>query len=309
MKNYSKGYASVLSVQFQKTFKNIYSSIAYTYTDAKTLNDGGSIAASMWRDRPVSNDPNAAELGFPNFYQPHRVIAQASYRKEYGKHYATSIGLVYEMAPSPSSANIPQTGAGSYTYSGDVNNDGTGGNNDLIYIPRSQSDIVLVPVNTGGGTITDTRTPNQIWNQLNNFINQDPYMSTHRGQIAERNAVVLPYFKHLDVNITQDFYFKSGKEKHTLRVSFDMINIGNFVNKNWGVGKFFATPFNTSQNAASFLKYEGIVPAGSADAGKPRYSFPYQDAANQIPYVNSFQDNTNIFSRWQGQIGIRYLFN
>jgi hypothetical protein len=116
-------------------------------------------------------------------------------------------------------------------------------------------------------------------------------------------------WKHLDLNITQDFYLKTGKTKHTLRVSFDIINVGNFLNKNWGVAKTFATPFSTSQNAASFLRYEGLVPAGSPDAGKPRYSFLYQDAANQIPFVNSFQDNTAIFSRWQGQFGIRYLFN
>lgn len=304
MKNYSKGYGHVLTMQLQRTTRNLYTSVAYTYSNVKTLNDGGSIAASMWRDRPVSADPNAAELGRPNFYQPHRVIAQASYRIEYAKHYATSIGLVFEAAPSSTAFSS----VGSYTYSGDLNNDGTGGNNDLMYIPKNQTDIVLVPVNTGGGTITDTRTPAQIWNQLNNFINQDPYLSTHRGEVAERNAVVLPYFKRLDMNITQDFYLKTGKEKHTLRVSFDMINFGNFLNKNWGVMKTFSTPFNSSQNAASFLRYEGLVASGT-DAGKPRFSFPYQDAANQIPYTSSFTDNTSIFSRWQGQLGIRYLFN
>jgi hypothetical protein len=308
MKNYSKGYSALVTLQLQKTFRNLYTSVAYTHSRSKSMNEGGSIAASMWRDRPVSNDPNAPELGFSNFYQPHRVIAQASWRKEYAKHYATSIGLVFEAAPSPTSTNLPTTTAGSYTYTGDVNNDGTGGNNDLIYIPRNQSEIILVPINTGGGTITDTRTPAIIWNQLNNFINQDPYLSTHRGQIAERNAVVLPFWKHLDLNVTQDFFLNTGKSKHTLRVSFDIINVGNFVNKNWGIAKTFATSFSTSQNAASFLRYEGLVPTG-ADAGKPRYSFLYQDAANQIPFVNSFQDNTAIFSRWQGQLGIRYIFN
>jgi len=308
MKNYSEGYGHVLTAQLQRTSKNLYTSIAYTYTNVKTLNDGGSIAASMWRDRPVSADPNAAELGRPNFYQPHRVIAQASYRVEYAKHYATSIGLVFEAAPSPINVVLPLTSAGSYTYSGDINNDGTGGNNDLMYIPRNQSEIVLVPVNTGGGTITDTRTPAQIWAQLNSFINQDPYLSEHRGEVAERNGVVMPYAKKLDLNITQDFYMKTGKEKHTLRVSFDIINLGNFLNKNWGLTKTFTTPFNTSQNAASFLRYEGLVTTG-ADAGKPRYSFPYQDAANQIPFTSSFTESTSIYSRWQGQIGIRYLFN
>ncbi|MBA2250414.1 MAG: TonB-dependent receptor [Chitinophagaceae bacterium] len=293
MKNYSKGYSYFFTLQLQKTFRNFYTSVAYTHSQSKSINDGGSIAASTWRDRPVSNDPNAPELGNSNYYQPNRVIGQVSYRKEYAKHYATSVGLIFEAAPN---------GVGSYTYSGDANNDGTGGNNDLIYIPRNQSEIVLVPVNTGGGTITDTRSANVIWNQLNNFINQDPYMSAHRGQIAERNGAVLPYFKHLDVNITQDFYLKSGKNKHTLRLSFDMINIGNFLNKNWGVVKSFSS--------TSFLKYEGLVLApADPNVGKPRYSFLYQDATNQIPFVNSYQDNSSIFSRWQGQVGIRYLFN
>lgn len=293
MKNYSKGYSTVSTIQLQKNFRNVYASVSYTYSKSKSINDGGSIAASTWRDRPVTNDPNAAELGYSNFYQPHRVLAQAFYRKEYGGHYATSVGLVFEAAPN---------GVGSYTYSGDVNNDGTGGNNDLIYIPKTQADIVLVPVNTGGGTIKDTRTAAEMWNQLNSFIDQDKYMKSHRGQVAERNAAVLPFFKHLDVNVTQDFYLKTGKSKHTLRLTFDMINIGNFLNKNWGIAKSFSS--------TSFLKYEGLVTdAASPDLGKPRYSFLYQNADNKIPFTDSYQDNTSIFSRWQGQLGIRYLFN
>ncbi|MEO9144659.1 MAG: TonB-dependent receptor [Ginsengibacter sp.] len=301
MKNYSKGYSYILTFQVQKTFKNFYASAAYTNSTSRSINDGGSIAASTWRDRPVKNDPNSAELGYSNYYQPNRIIAQLSYRKEYAKHFATSFGLIFEAAPA---------GVGSYTYIGDVNKDGTGGNNDLMYIPKNQSDIVLVPVNTGGGTVTDTRTPAVIWNQLNNFISQDRYMNSHRGQVADRNAVVLPYFKHLDLNVTQDFYLNAGKNKHTLRVTFDLINLGNFLNKQWGVAKTWSTSFNSSANAASFLKFEGIVTTpGDPNLGKPQFSFPYQDATNQIPYVNSYQDNTGIFSRWQGQIGLRYLFN
>jgi len=293
MKNYNKGYSTVATIQLQKNFKNVYASVSYTYSKSKSINDGGSIAASTWRDRPVTSDPNAAELGYSNFYQPHRVIAQAYYRKEYADHYATSVGLVFEAAPA---------GVASYTYSGDVNNDGTGGNNDLIYIPRTQSDIVLVPVNTGGGTITDTRTPDEMWNQLNSFIDQDHYMKSRRGQVAQRNAAVLPFFKHLDANVTQDFYLKTGKSRHTLRLSFDMINIGNFISKNWGIAKSFSS--------ASFLKYEGLVTdQANPNFGKPRYSFLYQNANNKIPFTNSYQDNTSIFSRWQGQFGIRYLFN
>jgi len=42
---------------------------------------------------------------------------------------------------------------------------------------------------------------------------------------------------------------------------------------------------------------------------KPSFSFPYLDAANQVPLVNSYTNNNSIISRWQLQIGLKYLFN
>jgi hypothetical protein len=294
MTNSNKGYSYFVTLQVQKTIHGLYLSAAYTYSQAKSLNDGGSIAASMWRDRPVTGNPNADELGFANYYLPHRVIASASYRFNYAKHFATSLGLIFEAAPS---------GVGSYTYNGDVNNDATGGNNDLMYIPKDQNDIVLVPVNTNGGTITDTRTPQEIWDQLNAFISQDKYLSSHRGQVAERNAVVLPWFERFDFNLTQDIYLttKKSNNKHTLRVSVDIVNAGNLLNKNWGTYSQFSTG---GTFMSSPLKYEGLTPDKH-----PRYSFPYLDPVNSVPLASSFKDDTSILSRWQMQIGFRYLFN
>ena len=108
--------------------------------------------------------------------------------------------------------------------------------NDLIYIPNSQSEINLVKSNSGGlgtGANTDPRTIAQIWNQLNNFINNDHYLAAHRGQYANANAVIYPFFKQLDMNITEDISLKTGRERHTLRLSLDILNVGNFINKNW----------------------------------------------------------------------------
>lgn len=301
MKNYNKGYAYYLTAQLQRTFRNLYVNAAYTYSKSKDLNVGGSTASTLWGSRPVTGDPNAPELGFSNFYVPHRIIASASYRVEYAKHLATSIGLIFEAGPSVI-AEATLYGVASYVYNGDANNDGNTAN-DLIYIPKDQTDIVLVPVNTGGGTITDKRSASEIWTQLNAYIDQDPYLSKHRGEVAQRNGLVMPWQKRLDLNVTQDIYFKTGKKdnaKHTLRISFDVINVGNMINKNWGIA--------TTTNATSILKYEGLVTTG-ADAGKPRFSFPYLDATNLKPLTATFKDYTGLLSRWQGQVGIRYLFN
>jgi len=290
MKNSSKGYASTTTIRAQKTFKDLYFSLAYTHSKSKNTAESGSTAGGLWSGRAVQGHPNSDNLANASWYQPHRVVAAASYKIAYAKHFATSVGMFFEAAPA---------GVTSYVYNGDLNNDGNTGN-DLVYIPKDKTDIVLVKTGSGGlgtGVSTDVRTPAQIYTQLDNFINQDAYLSAHRGQVATANAVTLPFFKKMDLNITEDISIKVGKDRHTMKVSLDILNVGNLLNKNWGIVK---VPVRTN-----FLRYEGL----GADGKTPSYSFTYLDATNQVPLVNSFSNNTGIGSRWQMQLGIKYLFN
>ncbi|MEP6673892.1 MAG: carboxypeptidase regulatory-like domain-containing protein [Ferruginibacter sp.] len=293
MKNSKKGYSSTTTFRVQKTIKDLYLSVAYTHSRSKNTAEGGSTAGSLWSGRPVQGtDPNTDNLSNASWYQPHRVVAFASYKFSYAKHFATSFGLYFEAAPN---------GVTSYIYNGDLNGDGN--NNDLIYVPNAASEINLVKSGSGGlgtGASTDVRTAAQQWVQLNAFISQDNYLSSHRGKIAEANAVVLPYFKKMDVNITQDISLKTGKkdiDRHTLRFTLDILNVGNLLNKYWGIVK--------APTVSNFLRFEGLA----ADGKTPSYSFTQQDAANQTPYVNSFSNSGSISSRWQMQFGIRYMFN
>ncbi len=282
MKNSNEGFGYFFTTQIQKTSKYFTGSVAYTYSKARTINDGGSIAQSNWRDRSVKGDPNTDELGFANFYQPHRVIAYGSYRREYAKYFASSIGFTFEAA---------NNGTGTYVYNGDLNGDNQTGN-DLMYVPRNQSEINLVRVNA-----SDPRTPDQIWAQLNNFISQDVYLNSQRGKVVDRNGALAPYFKQVNVNFTQDFFVETkNKTRNTLRVTVDIFNVGNLINKQWGVTK-------------SFVRTNPLNFVGVGADGKPTFSFPYLDANTQTPVTQSYRDNTGISSRWQMQIGIRYLFN
>ena len=323
MKNSSKGYAYTVTGRIEKTFRNLFVSLAYTYSKAQNVAEGGSTASSLWSARGVSSqDPNADNMAYGSYYQPHRIIAFASYRFEYAKHFATSFGAVFEATTN---------GVTSYIYANDLNGDGN--TNDLIYIPKTAADINLISAGSyssathtgvtnglaasgtgapytytsGGVTYTDTRTAAQLWSQVDNFIKQDNYLNSHRGQYAKANAVTNPWFKHLDINATQDIYFytKNGKDKdkHTLRITCDIINVGNMVNKYWGLAK--TTSLSTNSSGAQLLTYEGLA----ADGRTPLFSFPYQDAGSQTPRNTSFVNNTGIFSRWQMQIGVKYLFN
>lgn len=303
MSNSSKGYVYTLTGKIQRTTENLSYGVAYTRSVSKNTAEGGSTASSLWSAAAVSNqDPNAANLGYASYYQPNRVVANFSYKINEGKYLSTTIGAIYELA---------NNGVNSYVYNGDLNGDGNSGN-DLMYIPKAASDINLVKVNSGGlgtgtGTstnpVTDTRTAAQIWSQLDAFISNSTYLNTHRGQYAKRNAAVAPYYSKMDLNITQDLKLKVGSEFHTVRFSLDVINAGNFINRDWGAVKI--------PTATNILKYEGLA----ADGRTPSFSLPFSTGNGvagktaDIPYTQPYQNSTGISSRWQMMFGIKYLFN
>jgi hypothetical protein len=255
----------------------------------------------MWGSKPISGDPNAPQLGYSNSYMPHRVIASAFYKFNYGKYFATSVGLLFEAAPS---------GVGSYIYVGDLNNDGQT-SNDLIYIPTA-ADYASGKYKVESSGITDTRTPDQVWAQINAYISQDKYLSDHRGSYAERNALIFPWYKRLDANVTQDFFVKAGKNTHTIRLSVDIVNLGNLLNKNWGLYQLPSAGTGSGILASGVPNVinVGIIKFDKVGIdGAPVYSFPYQLASSGTPYTKSFKDDTSLASRWQMHFGIRYLFN
>jgi hypothetical protein len=294
MTNTNKGYSWFVTGQLQKSFSNgLYANVAYTHTVSKDVNDGGSTASTIWSTRYVAGNPNADNLSNSSYVQPNRVIASFAYKKEYFKHAATTIGLIFEAA---NSGAVSYTTASNTGAIGDLNNDGA--NNDLMYIPRSKGDIILV-----ANDAKDLRTPDQLWAQLNNFINQDPYLSKHRGQFAQRNGAILPTYKRADLHLAQDFFIQSGKVKNTLEVTFDIINVGNLLNRNWGL---YQTSYNGFNNGSvAVLKYQGL----DATTGRAKYSFPYLDATNLIPVTSSYKTDIGQLSRWQAQLGLRYIFN
>ena len=311
MKNTNKGYSYFATAQFQKTFANGFAgSVAYTYTDAKSVNDGGSIAQSIWRDRPVSGDPNADVLSNTNFLQRHRIVASASYRKEYLGFMGTSIAVFYEVAPG---------GFYSYTYVGDMNGDNSNGatasGNELIYIPRDQSEIRLRDLYRGrtpGGVFLNTLVPAppasgagdpvyysaaDQWRDLDAFIRQDKYLSGRRGQHAERNGAELPWRGQIDLRLLQDFFVNVAGKRNTIQVSLDIFNFGNMLNSKWGV-----IQSTVSRSPVGFSRI-------NTANGLPEFTFPYRNVANKTPQNSTYQNSFDIASRWQMQLGVRYIFN
>ena len=289
MTNSSAGYAATGTLQIQKVTKNFVGTAAYTRQVAYDAAVLGSTASTMWGSKATSANPNEFVTGLSNNYLPNRIIASMIYKKEFSKNLLSSIGLVYEGAPNYTT---------SYTVSGDVNNDGQ--SNDLMFVPKDASQIKLTTASTvtvNGVAYPDRRDQATLWNQLNTFINNNPYLSTRRGQFAERNAYVLPWTHKLDLNFTQDIRFTTGKDKHTIRLTADIYNFSNLLNKDWGV---FYVPTTTQPLVLSGIDTDGRTPI---------YRFPFLDQTKGQPQTRPYTPSAGIGSRWQLQIGVRYLFN
>ena len=143
---------------------------------------------------------------------------------------------------------------------------------------------MLVPFASGGPS------PAAQWTSLNAFIEQDDYLSTHRGQIAERFGALNPWYNDVDIRVLQDFSFNTSGKRQTLQLSLDVLNFGNLLNSGWGVRKV------ASAAATSPLTFVGFDASG-----KPTFNFTGPSA--------TFIDDPGLLSRWRAQLGLRYLFN
>ncbi len=272
--NTDEGYNFNVTLQLRKKFNSgLNTSLSYNFTKAKSLLKSTEIASVLWQNQPVQGDPNRPKLSFSEFGNRHRIVGSATYSKTWSSSMSTHFGLFLEIAEGNRFA-----GAGgnrySFIYSGDVNGDGYGGN-DLIYIPQNESEINLVSADQ--------------WSQLNAFIEQDAYLSEHRGQIADRFGGVNPWFSNIDLRILQDFNLNVSGQAHTFQLSIDLLNAGNFIKSDWGVRKVASVAATSPLTLVEFDKN-----------GEPVFNFTGP--------AETYIDDPGQFSRWRAQIGLKYFF-
>ena len=280
--NSNDGHNVNFTAQLQKTFDfGLNTSLAYSFLEAKNQITSTEIAQFFFEGNPVQGDPNKPDVSFSEFGNRHRIVGGGTYSHRWSKGIVTHFGLFVEVAQGA----VSTAGAKSrfsYTYAGDVNGDGVAGN-DLIYIPRDASEIVFDP---------DFAPVADQWTAFNAFIEQDDYLSSHRGQIAERNGGINPWFSNVDLRILQDFSLNLSGQKHTFQLSFDISNVGNLISSDWGVREIANTAAKTP-----------LVFTGNFDAaGNPMLQFPGTT-------TKTFLDDASIVSRWRAQLGVKYFFN
>jgi hypothetical protein len=281
--NTSKGYQWDLVFQVQRNVpRGISFNAGYKMERAKDLNSvNSSQAASQMNYNGVEGDPNNPKLTTSVYEIPSRIFASVTYTEEFFENAPTTISLFYN-----GQSGTPY----SWTVSGDVNNDGFT-YNDLFYIPRNKDEILLGSIDNTTKEFVPSTKAGTTYDDLNSFIENNDYLKEHRGQIAERYASKEPWNNYLDMKVTQDVPDFLGMGH--FQISLDILNVLNLMNKEWGRIEYYPYSFYV-------VTYKGKVTYNGVP-NTPVYSF--SKPANNKPF--SYSD---LASRWQMQLGIRYSF-
>ncbi len=279
--NTDKGYQFNISLQAQQSFpKGLFLMAAYNYNIAK---DASSISAEISSDafdrNPILNNANEAIESHSLYGNMHRFFVAGSKKWLYGGGmWGTTVSLFSSWTSGNRFA---------YVYGGDINNDGTA-SNDLLYVP-TDSEIDAMTFTPLTDVLGNVQSPAAQRTAYKAFIAQDDYLSGKRGQYTEKYGAEQPWYSQLDLRILQDLYTTPGKKRNTLQFSIDLINFGNLISSEWGVREY----------ATTSGYYQPISVAYNGN--NPTYQF-------DPSLTSTFVASPDLPSRWQMQLGLRYIF-
>ena len=274
--NTNKGYGYIFNYTVKaQPVRNLNITASYTYTESKEISGmPGSAASSAYTGLASVDGPNFLTLQRSQYVVPSKLALNVDY-------YLESQGLHFNLFYSGNSGY-----GSSYTYSNDMNGDGIG--YDLMYIPATKDEL----------NFTTEADRDAFWT----FLENNKYLSSHKGQYAEANAARAPWVHVFDLSITKDFKFNVGNTKHNIQVSASIDNVGNMLNSKWGVRKLSAYSKGSTEAYISPLKFEGV------DASyKPIFSMNKVDGAYP---TETYTKHINLPTEcWQVLVGIKYFFN
>lgn len=276
-------YYYSVTAQLSKKFNfGLDLSFAYTHSESKAYSDGiGDQVTSAFSTNTFNvNGTNLHELGYGTYVAPDRIIATVGYRKEYAKNFASGAYFVYE------GSQLGYAGGYSYTrFSYTMGNVvGDQGANNLLYIPASREELNSWNFANATGYTGDQQ-KEDFWK----YIEQDEYLSKHKGEYAERGGAIAPWRNQLDFKFVQDFYVTARGKKNTLQLGMDVKNFLNLLNSDWGL---FKTTYSTN-----ILSY---------NTSSKAYSFP---KVNNEVLTKTFKNYESFSSTYMIQFSLRYIFN
>ncbi len=285
--NTNEGYSYTFTGKLERqAAKGLGGMLGYTYGLARDI---ASVGSTVDGAVATTEGLNFLKASYSDNDLRHRVVGFLNYRINYGGKFGGATMVTLGMVGATGSKI-------NYIYSNDQNGDGQ--TNDLLFIPNKAADMTFATLTVGSGATAVTYTPEQQQAAFDTYINNNPYLSTRRGQYAERNGGQFPVLKRVDFTLTQDIYLKSKNDKkNTLQFRLDIFNAGNLLNNKWGVGNQI-----TTNRPLTF--------AAVSATGVPSYRIATQVLnGNTVLLQDTFTKSVSTDDVYQIQLGLRYIFN
>ena len=276
--NSREGYGYTVNAAVSAApFKNFDIRAAYTHTESKEISGmPGSAATSAYSGLYSIDGPTFVGLQRSQYVIPDKVTASVGYMfPALFDGDGVRINLFYTAFSA---------GAYSYFYSNDMNGDGLA--TDLMYIPKDVNDLKWASV--------------EDMNAFKTFMDNDPYLSTHKGQYAEAYAGRSPWKHLLDARIAKTFKKTYGKTTHCFELSVNAGNVLNMINSSWGLNRYSCYGAFDAY-AVTPLKVDRI------EDNTPVFSMNKIDGEYPTSTYDRYNE-TNTNQCWSLMFGLKYSF-
>ncbi|MDX1420416.1 MAG: carboxypeptidase regulatory-like domain-containing protein [Rubricoccaceae bacterium] len=302
----SEGYAYDVTARLQKQLDDVFGdgdqllfNLSYTFGDAFAVNDGASSQINtLWRTVEIgAQGPNEQGnvLSRSDFSIGHRVLGSATFRKAFLDNLATTVSLFY-VGESGRPFNYVIDNFGRLVNATDYRDYG------LVYVPEDIDEMVFVSAEDA--------------QRYETYIQSSEYLSSRRGQFAERNGSRLPWENIVDLKFEQELFANLGGGARSLSLTFDIFNFTNLLNSDWG--RRYAKFTSSSTGGLELLEFQGFcgalgkgAPAGCAGAGDltPVYDYNASVDTEEEFFDRQITSGGGSYgSRWLMQLGVRLTF-
>lgn len=286
--------------------------LTYTRTDMKETNPGtSSVALSNYSQWAIADRDNP-EVATSNYQVKYQTKLALGYSRAFFGDYKTSARFFIQRR-----AGLPF----SYTFDSATNSAGGGltasGQIEQMFgetedVAFRDTQLFYVPKSDSSGNITMTSDPIVHFNNAADAAALDAFvkrtgLDKYAGSIAPRNKFKSRDITTMDVRLQQELpaFFPGGSK---LKATLDIINLGNLINKKWGVLEQWGFP--GAVRVATATNCQPAVLAGQAASvaakctGGPGNYYQYGGVVTTTPTVSG----SNQSSTWYVKFGLKYEF-
>jgi hypothetical protein len=324
LKNTHKGGGNVVAVGFGKSWASGWDfDLTYTHEDIKEISPAtSSVAVSNYRQDAFS-DPNNPPLAPSVYNVDHEVKLNVNYQHKFFGDNNTTFRLYGDWRTGlPYSYTFEgafPTGTGTITTSSTGNFDEAFG--QFALLGSTWGELLYVPKTDSTGNVTATSDPKVTYSANFNVAAFDQFLKStglikYAGSISPRNAFTSSDVTRFDFEFTQEFpaFIPNGAKG---QFYFDLFNIGNLLDKNWGVIKQTSFPYLQSpvqaincqaafQAAAKLTAANPVANNGACLAGTGNF-YEYRPGSATTETLGSTSGGI-YYPAWQVKLGIRYKF-